>query len=55
MKDKCEKREQRLIDKLRLDVAFVDNITLTVTEGEKKQGQDFNMQGPCQGNCCKNQ
>lgn len=56
MKDKCEKRGgQRLIDKPRVGMAFLDNITFTVIEGEKKQGLDFNMQKLCQGYCCRNQ
>lgn len=37
MKDKCEKNgEQRLTDKPRVGMAFFNNITLMVTEGEKK-------------------
>ena len=37
MKDKCEKNgEQRLTDKPRVGMAFFNNITLLVTEGEKK-------------------
>ena len=38
MKDKCEKNgEQRLTDKPRVGMAFFNNITLMVIEGEKKQ------------------
>lgn len=56
MKDKCEKRGgQRLIDKPRVGMAFLDNITFTVIEGEKKQGLDFNMQKLCQGYCRRSQ
>lgn len=35
------------IDKLRLGMPFSDNIMLTIREGKKKQGLNFNMQGRC--------
>lgn len=56
MKDKCKRRRgQRLVDKLEEGMAFLDNITLTAIEDEKKQRLNFNMQRLCPGHCYRNQ
>lgn len=47
IKNKLEKMGKIEIDKLRLGMPFSDNIILTVREGKKKQGLNFNVQGLC--------
>lgn len=47
IKNKQEKMEKLEIDKLRLGMPFNNNTILTVIEGKKKQGLNFNVQGLC--------